>query len=167
MTVDFAEGKGRYFKNGTLKYNVEKKKYILALSELGQERAESSRGELAKGGGLKLDGKDAKTGDVSRLTMNTLAEGIRFQLKYEKQDGGRGLFSSIYAHERQQGRRVDCRHEEEARVHRLRRRGQHRRELPGQDILRAAAPAAATSSTPTRRSTSRPRRSDAAASNGD
>ena len=28
--------------------------------------------------------------------MQTLAEGVRFQLKYEKQDGGRGLFASVY-----------------------------------------------------------------------
>lgn len=96
MTVDFAEGKGRYFKNGTLKYNVEKKKYVLALS--GSDKSEQIfEGELLKSGGLKLERTDAKTGDHSRLTMNTLAEGIRFQWKYEKQDGGRGPFSSIYA----------------------------------------------------------------------
>jgi YHS domain-containing protein len=95
MTVDFAEGKGRYFKNGTLKYNIAKKRYLLALMSV--DRGEQVfEGELAKGA-LKLESKDAKTGDVSRLTMNTLAEGIRFQMKYEKQDGGRGLFSSIYA----------------------------------------------------------------------
>ena len=95
MTVEFAEGKGRYFKNGTLKYDVARKKYILALAstDKGEQVFE---GQLAKGV-LKLESKDAKSGDVTRLTMNTLAEGIRFQLKHEKQNGGRGLFSSLYA----------------------------------------------------------------------
>jgi YHS domain-containing protein len=95
MTVDFAEGKGRHFKNGTLKYDVAKKRYILTL--LSTEKGEQVFvGQLAKGV-LKLESKDVKSGDVTRLTMNTLAEGIRFQLKHEKQTGGRGLFSSLYA----------------------------------------------------------------------
>jgi len=95
MMVDFVEGKGRYFKNGTLKYSTEKKKYLLML--IGSDKSEQLfEGDLLKGGGLKFERKDAKNGDVARLTMNTLAEGIRFQMKYEKQDGGRGLFSSIY-----------------------------------------------------------------------
>lgn len=96
ITVDFAEGKGKYFKNGTLKYDVEKKKYILALT-LSDKSELVFDGELPKGGGLKLEGKDAKTGDVHRLAMNTLVEGIRFQLRYEKQDGGKGLFSNVFA----------------------------------------------------------------------
>ena len=29
--------------------------------------------------------------------MNTLAQGDKFALKYEKQDGGKGLFSSVHA----------------------------------------------------------------------
>ncbi len=29
--------------------------------------------------------------------MNTLAEGIRFAFKLEKQDGGRGIFANVYA----------------------------------------------------------------------
>jgi YHS domain-containing protein len=95
MTVDLAEGKGRYFKSGTLKYDVVKKKYILSLSSTGRGE-QVFEGQLAKGV-LKLECKDARTGDVTRLSMNTLAEGIRFHLKHEKQDGGRGLFTSLYA----------------------------------------------------------------------
>jgi YHS domain-containing protein len=95
IAVDFAEGKGKYFTSGMLKYDVEKKKYILAL--IGTDKKEQVyEGELAKGA-LKLDRKDAKTGDVYRLTLNTLAEGIRLQLKYEVQEGGKGLFSNVYA----------------------------------------------------------------------
>jgi YHS domain-containing protein len=95
IAVDFADGKGKYFTSGTLKYNVEKKKYILSLT--GSDKKEQVyEGELAKGA-LKLDRKDAKTGDVYRLTLNTLAEGIRMQIKSEVQEGGKGLFSNVYA----------------------------------------------------------------------
>src|SRR5262245_56768210 len=96
MTVDFAEGKGKYFTAGTLRNDVERKKYVLALT--GTDKTEQVfEGEPARGGGLRLERKDAKTGDVYRLTMNTLAEGVRFQLKYEKQDGGKGIFASQFA----------------------------------------------------------------------
>jgi YHS domain-containing protein len=95
LTVDFAEGKGKYFATGTLRYDVTKKKYVLTLT--GADKAEQVfEGDLNRGV-LKLERKDAKTSDVYRLTMNTLAEGIRFQLKYEKQDGGKGIFASQFA----------------------------------------------------------------------
>jgi YHS domain-containing protein len=96
LTVDFADGKGKYFANGTLKYDLKKKKYILALT--GADKTEQVfEGDLAKGGGLRLDRRDAKTGDVHRITMNTLAEGIRYQLRYERQGGGKGLFATVYS----------------------------------------------------------------------
>src|SRR5262245_22067433 len=96
VTVDFAEGKGKYFTKGELRYDVEKKKYLLALT--GADKTEQVyEGDLGKGGGLKLERKDVKTGDVHRLTLNTLADGVRFQLKYEKQEGGKGLFANQFA----------------------------------------------------------------------
>ena len=86
MTVEFE--KGKYFSKGDLKYLTDKKKYQLTLT--AADRTEQVfEGDYAKGV-LKLERKDPK-GDVYRLTLQTLAEGIRFQLKYEKQDGGRGL----------------------------------------------------------------------------
>jgi YHS domain-containing protein len=99
ITVSFGdEGKGKYFSHGDLKYNVEKKKYVLNL--VGADKTELPfEGTVQKGsaGGLKLERKDEKTGDVYRLTMNTLADGIRFQMKFDKQDGGKGLFSNVFA----------------------------------------------------------------------
>ena len=96
LTVDFAEGKGKCFTSGVLKYDVGKKKYVLAL--IAADKSEQVyEGDAGKTGGLKLDRKDAKTGDVHRLTLNTLADGVRFQLKYEKQEGGKGLFASQFA----------------------------------------------------------------------
>jgi YHS domain-containing protein len=97
IAVSFGdEGKGKYFSNGELKYSVEKKKYQLNL--VGADKTELPfEGDVAKTGGLKMERKDPKTGDVYRLTLNTLAEGIRFQVKFEKQDGGKGLFSNVFA----------------------------------------------------------------------
>jgi YHS domain-containing protein len=57
--------------------------------------ADVYEGDYAKGA-LRLERKDPKTGDVYRLTMNTAAEGVRFVLRFEKQDGGKGLFASVY-----------------------------------------------------------------------
>jgi len=96
IAAEFGEGKGKFFTAGTLRYDVAKKKYVLALT--GADKAEQVfEGDAGKLGGLALSRKDAKTGDVYKMTMNTLAEGVRFQLKYEKQDGGKGLFGSVFA----------------------------------------------------------------------
>lgn len=96
ITVDFADGKGKFFSTGELRYNLEKKKYALTLTPSGKgEAAQTYEGDFTKGS-LKVDRKDAKTGDVYRLTMNTAAEGARFALKYEKQDGGKGLFTTAH-----------------------------------------------------------------------
>ena len=96
IAVEFAEGKGKYFTAGTLRYDVAKKKYVLTLT--GADKAEQVyEGDVGKTGGLQLTRKDAKTGDVYKLGLNTLAEGIRFQVKYEKQDGGKGVFASVFA----------------------------------------------------------------------
>ena len=95
IKVAFAEGKGKYFSKGELKYAVDKKKYVLTLVD--KDRAEQVfEGDLLKSGGLKLESKNAKTSDVTRITMNTLADGIRFAFKVEKQDGGKGLFASAF-----------------------------------------------------------------------
>lgn len=91
ITVDFE--KGKFFTHGDLKYLTDKKKYQLTMT--AADKAEQVfEGDYAKGV-LKLDRKDPK-GDVYRLTMQTLADGVRFQLKYEKQEGGRGLFAAVY-----------------------------------------------------------------------
>ncbi len=97
IVVSFADGKGKFFSTGELKYILEKKKYALALTPSAKgEAAQTFEGDYAKGA-LKLERKDAKTNDVYRLTLNTVAEGERFVMKYEKQDGGKGLFSAVHA----------------------------------------------------------------------
>ncbi len=95
LSVSFAEGKGKYYSKGELRYTVKDKKYQLALT--GADKSEQVfEGERTRDGALKLERKDAKTGDVYRLTLYTLADGVRFAFKMEKQDGGKGLFATAY-----------------------------------------------------------------------
>jgi YHS domain-containing protein len=96
ITVSFAEGKGKYFLSGDLNYDVEKKKYVLTLTPAGKDDAKQEFvGDFAKGS-LKVERKDPKTGDVHRITMNTLAEGEKFKVRVEKQDGGKGPFGDVF-----------------------------------------------------------------------
>jgi len=97
ITVSFAEGKGKFFQSGELRYDVAKKKYILTLTPADKNAAPQVYEGLYAKGALRVERKDEKTGDVYRLTMNTASEGERFVFKYEKQDGGKGLFTGVYA----------------------------------------------------------------------
>lgn len=96
ITVDFAEGKGKYFSGGNLRYDLEKKKYVLSLTA-ADKTEQVFEGTTLPDGGLKLERKDAKTGDVYRMTLGTLADGIRFQVKYEKLEGGKGIPQAVFA----------------------------------------------------------------------
>src|SRR5262245_27540833 len=62
ITVSFAEGKGKYFTAGALRYDVEKKKYVLTLT--GTDKTEQVFEGDVKNGTLKLERKDANTGDI-------------------------------------------------------------------------------------------------------
>jgi YHS domain-containing protein len=96
IAADFAEGKGKYFTAGILRYDLEKKKYVLTLT--GTDKTEQVfEGSIGKDGTLKMERKDPKTGDAYRLTLNTLADGIRFQVKFQKQDNGKGPFADLFA----------------------------------------------------------------------
>src|SRR5688500_17170800 len=71
IAAEFGEGKGKYFTAGTLRYDVVKKKYFLTLT--GTDKVEHVfEGDVGKRGGLEMTRKDAKTGDVYKLSLNTL-----------------------------------------------------------------------------------------------
>jgi YHS domain-containing protein len=89
----FGEGKGKYFAGGELTYDVAAKKYKLAL--VATDKTTSVYTGDLKVGVLKVERKDDK-GDVHRLAMNTLADGIRMQVRVEKQEGGKGLFQTAF-----------------------------------------------------------------------
>ncbi len=94
ITVKFADGKGKYYTHGDLKYNVPTKKYELTLTN--SAKAEEKFVGDFKVGTLKLESTNAKTGDVTRLQLETLANGVRMQLKVEKQEGGKGPFEDAF-----------------------------------------------------------------------
>ncbi|HYH67150.1 MAG TPA: hypothetical protein VD866_20810 [Urbifossiella sp.] len=94
IKVVFGEGKGKFFTGGELTYDVAAKKYKLTLT--GADKKQSLYTGDFKADVLKLERKDDK-GDVHRIAVNTLADGIRMQLKVEKQEGGKGLFQSAFS----------------------------------------------------------------------
>jgi YHS domain-containing protein len=92
LTVEFKDGK--HFTGGDLTYLPAKKLYqFTAKDKDGREQVFT--GEYRRGK-LTLQRTDAATGDVYRLGLNTLSEGVRFALQYEVQTGGKGLFTSVY-----------------------------------------------------------------------
>ena len=93
LTVEF--DKGKHFTKGELTYLPDRKKYRLSLTPAGKADAEVYEGEISKGV-LKLERKDPRTNDVYRVSMNTAADGVRFVMKFERQEGGKGLFASVY-----------------------------------------------------------------------
>jgi len=96
LTVSFADGKGKYYKDGELNYDVAGKKYVLALTPAGKDEAKQVfEGAYAKGA-LTVTRKD-KSGDVQRITLNTLSEGEKLKVRVEKQDGGKGPFGDVFA----------------------------------------------------------------------
>lgn len=85
---------GRQFVKAELKYRVDTKQYQLVTTDK-DKKSRTFLGEF-KRGTLKLESRDVKTGDVHRLSINTLSEGVRLALAYEIQSGGKGLFSGLY-----------------------------------------------------------------------
>jgi YHS domain-containing protein len=92
ITVELKDGK--YFSTGELRYNVEKKQYLLTIAG-ADKKPQEFVGEF-KRGKLSLKRTDEKSGDVHQLAFNTLSDGIRLSYAYEVQSGGKGLFSGVY-----------------------------------------------------------------------
>lgn len=92
LKVEFAQGKGKYFTTGHVTYDVATKQYRLLL-QTTEKKEFDLRGKVIRGT-LKVESKDA-AGDVHRVTMATLAEGVRFQVRYDRQEGGRGIFLNV------------------------------------------------------------------------
>lgn len=95
LVVNFGGGKGKYYKDGELNYDVAGKKYLLTLTPAtGKAEKQTFEGTYAKGA-LKVERKD-KAGDTHRITLNTLAEGEKLKVRVEKTDGGK-IFSEVFA----------------------------------------------------------------------
>jgi hypothetical protein len=84
---------GKVLTGGELRYDSGKKVYRLtATSRDGNKQ--TYEGKLTRGR-LVLEWKDPGTGDVHRLTLNTLADGARMILLAEVQPKGKGLFATV------------------------------------------------------------------------
>lgn len=88
--------KGKYFSGGEIKYSPSKKKYEMTLIPAdGKSPPQTLEGDLLRGT-ITFIGADKATGDVTRIKINTAAEGIRYLALVEKQDKGKGPFSEMY-----------------------------------------------------------------------
>ena len=88
--------KGKYFSGGEIKYLPAKKKYELTLTPAaGKSPPQTLEGDLIRGT-ITFLGTDKATGDVTRIKINTAAEGIRYLALIEKQDKGKGPFTEVY-----------------------------------------------------------------------
>jgi YHS domain-containing protein len=86
--------KGRYFKEGELRYVPDKSNYQLTLTDTkGDKRV--FEGAL-KNNYLRLERTDPDTGEVQKITMNNAAEGVRFIYVYEHKAKEAKLFVKDY-----------------------------------------------------------------------
>jgi YHS domain-containing protein len=94
LAVDIKkDGKDKESKTGELRYAPDKKLYTLSLTDAAKKVTTYS-GEFKKGK-LILESKDEKTKAVEKLTLNTLADGIRMSMVVESSKDG-GLFDTLY-----------------------------------------------------------------------
>jgi YHS domain-containing protein len=92
LALDLKDGK--HFTAGELRYLTDTKQYQLTAT--GKDgKPQVFVGEY-KRGKLTVVRTDDKSGDVHRLSLNTLSEGVRMALAYEVQGGGKGLFTGVY-----------------------------------------------------------------------
>jgi len=87
--------KGKFLKEGVLKFVPSKKLYVLTLTD-----AKGSKRDFEgtfEDNNLRLERTDPGTKEVQKLTMNTFAEGVRFAYVYERKPEGRTQFIKDYS----------------------------------------------------------------------
>ena len=86
---------GKYLKSGELRWDDAKKVFkFTATTKEGQKQEFEG---VYKKENLTLERLDPKTNERQQFTMNTAAEGIRFNINYKKASGGGKLFSAQYS----------------------------------------------------------------------
>jgi hypothetical protein len=91
FTVAF--GKGKYFRNGELRYLPDTNRYQLTITT-ADSKTLVFEGELTKRE-LVLERVDEKTRETQRLVFSLVGE-IRFTYRYEVKPAGRTQFSRVY-----------------------------------------------------------------------
>lgn len=82
---------GKFLKGGELRYLLDKKVYQLTATDAGGKKV-VFEGEY-KNGLLRLERTDAEKKETQRLTMNTAADGVRFNLVSERKPADRTLYT--------------------------------------------------------------------------
>jgi len=84
----------KFFTKAEVRYDVEKKVYAVTVTDKA-DKPQPYTGKLTKGK-FQLERKDAKSGDVHKITINTAAGGVRLVAQYDVQAGGKGLGDTVY-----------------------------------------------------------------------
>ena len=85
----------KFFTEAVVTYDAKAKGYKVAMKD-SKGTDQEFTGTLDKKGIFVLTRTDSKTSDVHTLKMSTAAEGIRLNVVYEIQTGGKGLASTTY-----------------------------------------------------------------------
>jgi hypothetical protein len=85
----------KFFTAATVTYDAKAKGYKAVLKDAKGEEQEYA-GVIDKKGMFVLTRTDAKSGDVHTLKFGTAADGIRLNVLYEVQTGGKGLAGTVY-----------------------------------------------------------------------
>lgn len=85
----------KYFTEATVAYDPASKGYKAVLKDDKGETQEYT-GEIDRRGIFVLSRTDEKTKDVHKLKLSTAASGIRLNVLYEVQTGGKGLAGTVY-----------------------------------------------------------------------
>ncbi len=91
LTVAF--GKGKYYKNGELRFLPDKERYQLKLTT-ADNKEQTFEGVL-KGRSLALERTDDEKKETQRLSID-MVQDIRFVYRYEVRPQGRTLFTRLY-----------------------------------------------------------------------
>lgn len=86
---------GKVFSAAEVRYDAAKKGYAVKAKDAKGSEQEFA-GAIDKKGVLTLERKDDKSGDVHKVKLSTAAEGVRMNVAYEVQTGGKGLASTVY-----------------------------------------------------------------------
>lgn len=85
----------KFFSEGTIGYDLKAKAYKASAKDAKGDD-QSFTGSIDRKGAFLLERTDEKSKDVHKLKFSTAAEGIRLNVAYDVQAGGKGLASTVY-----------------------------------------------------------------------
>jgi len=86
---------GKFFAEATVTYDAKAKGFKASVIDAAKD-TNTMTGTIDRKGAFLLERTDAKSKDVHKLKFGTAAEGIRLNISYDVQTGGKGLATTIY-----------------------------------------------------------------------